>query len=278
MSTGNMDHPSLEEQVRILTQQLQHAQKLTSLGELVSTTTHEFNNVLMTIINYAKMGLRCRDDATRDKALDKILAASQKAARITNSILGVARNRPDNFEPIDLAQLVDDSLVLLEREMNKYRVRVDKELSQVPPALVNANQIQQILLNLLINARQAMPQGGRLLVKLEHDAQCDMVVLVVRDDGVGIPADKLPRIFDPFFSTKDGPDETGKGGTGLGLSSCRNIVEAHRGRIRVQSTVGKGTAFTIMLPVAHASSTAPANVVLGVPTQPPATPDQPTVS
>ena len=101
---GNTDHPSLEEQVRILTQQLQHAQKLTSLGELVSTTTHEFNNVLMTIINYAKMGLRCRDDATRDKALDKILAASQKAARITNSILGVARNRSDAFEPTDLAQ------------------------------------------------------------------------------------------------------------------------------------------------------------------------------
>ncbi len=91
--TGSTDHPSLEQQVEILTQQLQHAQKLTSLGELVSTTTHEFNNVLMTIINYAKMGMRCRDDATRDKALDKILAASQKAARITNSILGVARNR-----------------------------------------------------------------------------------------------------------------------------------------------------------------------------------------
>ncbi len=278
MSPGNTDHPSLEEQVRILTQQLQHAQKLTSLGELVSTTTHEFNNVLMTIINYAKMGLRCRDDATRDKALDKILAAGQKAARITNSILGVARNRTDTLEPTDLAQLIDDSLVLLEREMNKYRIRVEKEIAQVPQALVNGNQIQQVLLNLLINARQAMPQGGRLLIKLDHDVESDMVVLFVRDDGVGIPADKLPRIFDAFFSTKDGPDETGKGGTGLGLASCRNIVEAHRGRIRVQSTVGKGTAFTILLPVAHAAAVPPPSMVLGVPTQPPATPDQPAAS
>ncbi len=277
-SHSNPDHPSLEEQVRILTQQLQHAQKLTSLGELVGTTTHEFNNVLMTIINYAKMGIRCRDDATRDKALDKILAASQKAARITNSILGVARNRTDNFEPTDLAQLIDDALVLLERELNKYRVRVDREISPVPQALVNANQIQQILLNLLINARQAMPQGGRLLIKLDHDPESDMVVLLVRDDGIGIPADKLPRIFDAFFSTKDGPDETGKGGTGLGLSSCRNIVEAHRGRIRVQSTVGKGTAFTIMLPVAHATAVPAASMVLGIPEQPPATPDQPAAS
>jgi signal transduction histidine kinase len=270
-----MDRPSLEQQIEILTQQLQHAQKLTSLGELVSTTTHEFNNVLMTIINYAKMGLRSRDDATRDRALEKILAASDKAARITNSILGVARNRNEGFEPTDLGQLIDDALVLLEREMNKYRIKVETQINSTPEAYVNANQIQQILLNLLINARQAMPQGGRLLVKLDHDPESNMVVILIRDNGTGIPADRLPRIFDSFYSTKNGPDETGKGGTGLGLSACRNIVEAHRGRIRVQSTVGKGTAFTIMLPVADASSAPAPGTVLGVPSQT-ATPDQPT--
>jgi signal transduction histidine kinase len=113
------------------------------------------------------------------------------------------------------------------------------------------NQIQQVLLNLLINARQAMPQGGRVIVRLQYDASAEMVDLVVRDTGVGIPADKLPKIFDSFFTTKSGPDETGKGGTGLGLSSCRHIVETHHGRIRVESTVGKGTAFTIKLPVAR---------------------------
>lgn len=272
-STDNADRPSLEEQVQILTQQLQHAQKLTSLGELVGTTTHEFNNVLMTIMNYAKMGLRCRDDATRDKALEKILGASEKAARITNTILGVARNRSDGFESTDLRQLISETLVLLEREMNKYRIRVEPELGEVPEAYVNANQIQQILLNLLINARQAMPNGGRLLIWLTHDQESNMVVLTVRDEGVGIPADRLPRIFDPFFSTKDGPDESGKGGTGLGLSSCRNIVEAHRGRIRVQSTPGKGTAFTIMFPVASQAGPPP-TTVLGAAEQRPANPDQ----
>ncbi len=274
MSYGNSDRPTLEEQVQILTAQLHQAQKLTSLGELVGTTTHEFNNVLMTIINYAKLGLRCRDDATRDKALDKILAASQKAARITNSILGVARNRADTFEPTDLRQLVEDALVLLEREMNKYHIAVDKQIAAVPEALVNGNQIQQILLNLLINARQAMPRGGRILVKLDYDPAEEMLVLLIRDDGVGIPADKLPRIFDPFFSTKNGPDETGKGGTGLGLSSCRNIVEAHHGRIRVQSTVGKGTAFTILLPVAKPAQAPPAPPALGIATPTPATDQQ----
>lgn len=265
MSTGDTSGPSLEEQVEILTQQLQDAQKLTSLGELVSTTTHEFNNVLMTIINYAKMGLRCRDDAVRDKSLKKILAASDKASRMTNSILGVARNRSDGFELTDLSRLIEDALVLLEREMNKYRIHVEKQLAAVPSVSANANQIQQVLLNLLINARQAMPDGGRLLVKLDHDTESQRLVLVVRDNGSGIPADRLPRIFDPFYSTKAGPDETGKGGTGLGLAACRNIIEAHRGRIRVQSTVGKGTEFTIMIPVADPSRSAAPTEVLGVP-------------
>jgi signal transduction histidine kinase len=106
-----------------------------------------------------------------------------------------------------------------------------------------------VLLNLLINARQATPEGGRVIIGLSHDASNDSVDLMVRDTGSGIPADKLPRIFDPFFSTKKGPDGSGKGGTGLGLSTCRNIIEHHRGRIRVESAVGVGTCFTIKLPV-----------------------------
>ena len=123
--------------------------------------------------------------------------------------------------------------------------------------MVNGNQIQQVLLNLLINARQAMPNGGRLWIKLLHDAENDMIDLVVRDSGCGIPADKLPRIFESFYTTKSGPDASGKGGTGLGLSMCREIIESHHGRIRVDSTVGKGTAFTLKLPVALKGVPAP---------------------
>ncbi|MBC8868920.1 MAG: sensor histidine kinase [Planctomycetes bacterium] len=240
--------PTAEEQVAILQQQLAHAQKLTALGELASTTTHEFNNVLMTIINYAKMGMRHKDDATRDKSFQKILAAGERAAKITNAVLGVARNRSDSFEPTDLRGIINESLVLLERELRKYRISVESQLASVPPANAIGNQIQQILLNLLINARQAMPDGGQVLIKLEYDSANDMIDLTVRDTGSGIPPDKLRRIFDPFFSTKKGPDTSGKGGTGLGLSACRNIIETHRGRIRVESKVGVGTAFTIKLP------------------------------
>lgn len=239
----------LTQKVELLKRQLAEAQKLTALGELVGTTTHEFNNVLMTIINYAKMGIRHKDEATRDKALGKILAAGQRAAKITNSVLGMARNRSDTMEPTDLPQIIDESLILLEREMNKYRISIEKYFEPVPEVLANGNQIQQVLMNLLINARQAMPNGGRVLIKLAPDQSTGMVDLVVRDTGKGIDPDKLRSIFDPFFSTKKGPDESGKGGTGLGLSSCRDIILSHKGRIRVESSLGKGTAFIIKLPI-----------------------------
>jgi signal transduction histidine kinase len=259
---GGSHGPTLEQQVALLQRQLTQAQKLTALGELVSTTTHEFNNVLMTIINYAKLGMRHKDDATRDKAFEKILAAGERAAKITNAVLGMARNRSDAFAPTDLAAIIQESLVLLERELRKYRISVETQFGSVPPANANGNQIQQVLLNLLINARQAMPNGGRVLIKLDYDPAQDLIELSVRDTGTGIPPDKLRRIFDPFFSTKKGPDKSGKGGTGLGLSTCRNIIESHHGKIRVESTVGVGTAFTIKVPAYKQRTVAAAPIVI----------------
>ena len=256
------------QEIELLQRQLAQAQKMAALGELVGTTTHEFNNVLMTIINYAKLGLRHRDDATRDKALGKILAASQRAEKITNAVLGLARNRKQDFAPTSLQQLINESLILLEREMNKYRVSVRREFADVPNVRAIGNQIQQVLLNLMTNARQAMPNGGELILQLTHDPATKSVELTVRDNGTGIPREQLPKIFDKYFSTKAGPDETGKGGTGVGLSTCKEIIESHQGRIRVESAVGSGTAFIIRLPVWQ--EVAPSSLPipkLGVPTQ-----------
>lgn len=244
-----------EQQLAALQQQLVQAQRMAALGELVGTTTHEFNNVLMTIINYAKLGLRHKDDATRDKALDKIMSAAQRAEKITNSVLGLARNRKEEFAPTNLAEILQESLVLLEREMQKYRIAVHCEFADAPPVRAIGNQIQQVLLNLMTNARQAMPDGGQLLLRITHDPASNAVDLTIRDSGSGIPREKLPKIFDRFFSTKDGPDESGKGGTGVGLSTCKDIVDNHQGKIRVESTIGKGTAFTIRLPVFEKSTT-----------------------
>jgi signal transduction histidine kinase len=170
MNAATRQH-ELEQQNARLIDQLIQAQKLTALGELVSTTTHEFNNVLTSIINYAKLGLRHKDEATRTKSLQKILDAGERAARITNGVLGIARNRQnDRPERVQLAGMIRETLLLLEREMSKSRVTVDCELQDVPDVYANVNQIQQVLLNLLINARQAMPKGGLLRVRLIHDA------------------------------------------------------------------------------------------------------------
>lgn len=249
----------LQQEILALRQQIERMQRHSILGELMGTTTHEFNNILMTIMNYAKMAMRHRDDATRDKAIDKILNASQRAAKITNSVLAMARNRSNNFEPTDLKRLIDDTMILLEKEMQNYRIDVEMNIEDVPEVPAIGNQLQQVLTNLLINARQAMNDGGRLIIGLKHDQANDVVALSVRDYGSGIPEDKLRRIFDPYFSTKDGPDASGKGGTGLGLASCRDIIESHQGKIRVESSVGKGTCFTIMLPTkARRTATKPA--------------------
>jgi signal transduction histidine kinase len=248
-----------QRQIESLKQDLMHAQRLAALGELAGTTAHEFNNVLMTIINYAKLGLRHGDEPTRTKSLNKILAAAERAEKITNSVLGVARNRKQDFSPTDLAQLVEDALVLLERELAKYRVFVTKQFQAAPPVCAVGNQIQQVLLNLVTNARQAMSGGGELTLRISHAKADGLVDLMIRDTGSGIPREKLPKIFDRGFTTKDGPDETGKGGNGFGLAACRDIIEAHHGRIRVESSVGKGTAFTIRLPIWQAAA-APAPV------------------
>jgi len=243
-------------EVAALKRELLEARKGATLGEFLGTTTHEFNNALTTILNYAKLGLRHKDAATRDKALERILSAGTRAARITASVLGMSRSRSHRFEPVDLALLVEDVLVLLEREMTKYRVQVEREIQPVPRIAANPGQLQQVLLNLLVNARQAMPGGGRLIVRLVHDPFQGTVELTVRDTGCGMTAEVMRRMFDSGFSTKSGPDATGKGGSGLGLSACREIVDGHRGRIRVESAVGRGTAVTIRLPVIEPAAAA----------------------
>ena len=195
------------------------------------------------------MGLRHQDTATKDELFEKILDASNQAAKIVKVVLGLARNRKKTKEATDLKEIVEAVLLLLSREMSKFHIQVDKKIQDVPQVLVNGNQIQQVLINLLVNARQASPTGGIILIKL-HKAQTEAnyVDLVIRDHGVGIPKEKLPHIFDAFYSTKKGPDSTGKGGTGLGLYISRQIVEDRmNGRIQVKNTPG-GVTCEIFIP------------------------------
>lgn len=256
--TDAADHSRIQqltEENAALRHQLMESQKLSSVGVLASSITHEFNNILTTVINYAKMGLRHRDDTVREKSFNKILAAGQRAARITTGMLSYARSSGSRQEPQDLVELMEDVLVLVEKDLQVHRISVDRKFEGHPQASVNASQIQQVLLNLIINARQAMEPGGLLTLGIAHNSDSGFVEVSVRDSGSGIPAEKLPQIFDPFFSTKQA-DGQGQGGTGLGLSLCREIIESHHGRIRVESAIGHGTTFTLKLPAVVASPVA----------------------
>jgi signal transduction histidine kinase len=232
-----------------LRQQLLHAQKLSSVGALASSVAHEFNNILTTIINFARLALRSTgDEAVRTQALEKILKGSQRAATIIASMLGFARNTSTRREDTDVVALVEEVLILTDKDLSKHRVHIDKKYQGRPRAHIVPAQIEQVLLNLIINARQAMPRGGQLKIDVRENAQTQMVEVRVSDTGVGIPPERLRLIFEPFFTTKE-PDEHGHGGTGLGLSVCRQIIEQHQGRIRVESLTGKGSTFTIKLPI-----------------------------
>lgn len=244
------ENQELRELVAGLRTELMQAQKLTSIGMLASSITHEFNNILTTVINYAKMGLRHKEPATRDKAFDRILAAGQRAAKITTGMLSYARGKGQR-EVFRLRQLVEDVLVLVEKDLQVHRIRVESNLDENTWAEVNAGQLQQVLVNLIVNARQAMTNGGTLTLSVTTNSEAGTSEIMVRDTGSGIPADKLPKIFERFYSTKTA-DEHGQGGSGLGLALCKEIMDTHKGRIRVESTVGRGTTFTLRLPRAAA--------------------------
>lgn len=245
MTSHDVLNPTAE--LDALRQQLLQAQRLSSVGELTSSVAHEFNNILTTILNSAKMGLRGQDPAAQTQAFERILRGGQRAATIVNSMLGFARNNATQRDLTDLVKLVEDVLVLTEKDLGKHRVQIEKRFHGRPTAMAVAGQIEQILMNLVINARQAMPNGGRLRIEVRDLPDGEMAEIKLADTGVGIPPENLRQIFEPFFTTKQ-PDEYGRGGTGLGLSVCRQIIEQHHGRIRVESVVGKGSAFTIKLP------------------------------
>jgi signal transduction histidine kinase len=236
------------EEIEALRRQVVALQRVSSLGVLAGGVCHELNNALTPILNYAKLGLRNPDPAYRQRAFEKILEAAQRASAITGGVLGLARPQADRREPTDLVRLAEEVVLLVGKDLTRGRVQLDFQTVGRPFARVNPAQIQQVLLNLIINARQAMPQGGTVRLRVAENAATRMAELVVVDTGVGIAPSDLRRIFEPFFTTKTGPDSSGLGGTGLGLSVCRDIVEAHHGRLRAESRIGQGTTFTLRLP------------------------------
>ena len=241
----------LDDQSRDLYQQLLQAEKMAALGQTISGVAHELNNPLATILSWAERLAERASDETTKRGLDVILGESERAARIVRNLLTFARKRQSTRSLLDLNQVVRETLALRAYEQRGNQIEVVAALaSGLPPVLGDAHQLQQVLLNLTINAEQAMLTAhgrGSMVLRTWHDPERDAVVLQVTDDGPGIPADVKSKIFDPFFTTKG----TGKG-TGLGLTVAYAIVQEHGGSIRVDSPPSGGASFTVELPASVA--------------------------
>jgi signal transduction histidine kinase len=246
--------PSARTEIETLRRQVVALQRVSSLGVLAGGVVHELNNALTPILNYAKLGLRNPDTTYRERALTRILEAGQRAAAITAGMLGLSRTgrNPEERGAVNLNRLVEEVVLLTSKDLARNKVRLEVQFLGRPFARVNPAQIQQVVINLLINARQAMPEGGVVTLRLAPDPSGRLAELSVIDRGIGIAPENLRRIFEPFFTTKIGPDASGLGGTGLGLAVCRDIVEAHHGRIRAESRLGQGSTFTLVLPTCPA--------------------------
>ncbi|NJN16300.1 MAG: PAS domain S-box protein [Oscillochloris sp.] len=252
---------------RLLEFQLQHVQKMESLGMLAGSIAHDFNN-LVTIIStsaeFAAESLDTQHSAYAD--LIEIRAAAQRAAELNRQLLTFARRQPSSPQQVELGEVVRSISGLIERIVGKQIVVILEIEFDTPLVLVDPGQVEQVLLNMAANARDAMPDGGTLTIALSN-LEIDMplvsdsqslapgtyVCLMVQDSGMGMSEEVQQRIFEPFFTTK-GPER----GTGLGLATCYGIVTQNGGRITVQSALGVGSTFRILLPALMQTSVASA--------------------
>jgi two-component system, NtrC family, sensor kinase len=250
---------TLEQRVEQKTRELKrahehalHTEKMASIGKMAAVLAHEINNPLSGILTYAKLLRKWVDSEDGgkkrlkdiDDSLDLIASESRRCGDLVKNLLTFSRTTPINLQSTNLNQVIDRSLRLVQHQFDLASVHVELELDpDLPPIVCDGAQIEQVLLALMMNALDAMPQGGNLWVTTKLDREEGVVRVIARDDGCGIPPEILLHMFEPFLTTK----ETGRG-VGLGLAISRSILERHNGNIEVQSEVGRGTTFTVTLP------------------------------
>jgi len=238
---------ALSDERKRLQAQLIRAGRLASVGSLVGTVTHEFNNLLTGIIGYADFASESGNRQDMLKALGITRLASERAQTITQNLMKYARRGDSDVTSGTLSEMLDEPLALMQREFEKRGIEVAKEFDPRQEVVTDIGKLQHVMLNLLSNARDAMPKGGKL--KVAASVQDEALSIAVVDTGHGITEEDLPRIFDAFFTTKGMTKGGGTSGIGLGLTIAKAVVEQLGGRIAADSRVGVGTTMTLRLPV-----------------------------
>ncbi len=252
----------LEQQVEDRTSALRDAQaqliqseKMSSLGKLAASVAHEINNPLAGILTYAKLLIRIHEEGemtekvreTSVRNLRLVQRETERCSAIVRNLLDFARQRPPSLKEIDVSTVVDEALTLLSHRLMMQNVALQKRLPPMPLVRADFGQMRQAIVNIALNACEAMIQGGTL--EVTATARDKTVEIAFRDTGPGIPPEHLSRIVDPFFTTKEK-------GTGLGLSVVYGIIERHNGKLDIKSQVGQGTTVTIQLPVSTGAAPA----------------------
>ena len=236
------------QQLKESQEQLIQAEKLSSLGQLAASIAHEVNNPLAGILAYTQLLVRkiATDDIQKDVALNylsKIERETTHSSKLIRNLLDFARQSPLTLNEVDLNDTVNQAFDLVAHSAGSHNIKVIKKLSpSLPKIMADFNQLQQVFTNIILNAIQAMPQGGRLTV--QTSASDNQVKVEVKDTGYGISPENMSKLFTPFYTTKEEVK-----GVGLGLAVAYGIIKRHHGTIEVQSKEGKGTTFTIRLPL-----------------------------
>jgi two-component system NtrC family sensor kinase len=235
--------------------ELLRSEKLASVGQLAAGVAHEVNNPLAGILVYIKLLLKKYEQnklqtEQTEEQLKKIARETDRCSRIIKNLLDFSRQTEVNLRPVDINKVIEATFSIVGHQINLKNIRLEKKLMRYPPLIQgDFDQIQQALMNIVLNAAQAMPDGGDLAVTTSvanrvkiDDSIKDAIRIDISDTGVGIPKENLKKLFTPFFTTK----ETGKG-VGLGLSVVHGIIERHHGKIEIESNPGAGTTFSIYL-------------------------------
>jgi two-component system NtrC family sensor kinase len=231
---------------RLVQERLLQSEKMSSVGQLVSGVAHELNNPLTGIMGFAQLLLLRDLDEESRKQVETIYAEAERASKIVSNLLTFARRRRAQKEAANINTLIERVLELRNYDLRVHNIDVELDLADVPETMVDANQVQQVLLNVIINAEQAIRAGAgeRGTLRIGTRAEQESIVATFRDSGAGMSADTLRRIFDPFFTTKDAGE-----GTGLGLTISYGIMEDHGGRIWAESAPSRGSTFFLQLPI-----------------------------